>query len=72
MKKIVLSLFQPVTLAVIVPFWAFAPAPVTENPGTAIGATSLVTAIVVALEFVSERHVSWRTNDCELATGLYL
>ena len=69
-KRIALSLFQPVMLAVIVLFWAIAPAPLTQNPWTVIVATSLVTAIVVALEFVSERHVSWRTNGREFATDL--
>jgi len=71
MKKIMLSLFQPVALVAIVVFWAFAPAPLTQNPWTVTVATAVATAIAVALEFVSERHVSWRTNGREFATDLF-
>jgi len=71
MKNFMLSLFQPVTLAVIVLFWATAPASLTHNGWTVVVATSLVTALVVAMEFVCERHVSWRTNGREFATDLF-
>lgn len=70
MKKIVFTLFQPVTIAVIVLFWALAPASLAHNPWTLVLATSITTVIVVALEFINERHVNWRTNGREFATDL--
>lgn len=69
--KIVFSWFQPVTLVAIVVFWAFAPDSLTQNEWTVTAATLVVTAIAVALEFVRERHVSWRTNGREFATDVF-
>jgi sterol desaturase/sphingolipid hydroxylase (fatty acid hydroxylase superfamily) len=70
-KAKVFSLFQPVTMAMIVLFWAVLPASVAHNPWTLIAVNVVVTAIVVALEFVNERYVSWRTNVRETATDLF-
>ena len=70
-KAKVFSLFQPATMAVIIVFWAFAPVSLGHNPWTLIAVNTIVTAIVVALEFVNERHVSWRTNGREFATDLF-
>jgi sterol desaturase/sphingolipid hydroxylase (fatty acid hydroxylase superfamily) len=67
----VLSLFEPVTMALIVLFWAIAPASLAHNPSTVIVATSLTTVIVLALEFVNERHASWRLNAREFWTDLF-
>jgi sterol desaturase/sphingolipid hydroxylase (fatty acid hydroxylase superfamily) len=71
MKRIAFSLFQPVTMALLVLFWALAPAALAQNPLTLITVNALVLGIVVALEFVNERHVSWRTNGREFATDLF-
>jgi sterol desaturase/sphingolipid hydroxylase (fatty acid hydroxylase superfamily) len=71
MKKIALSLFQPVTIVMIVLFWAIAPTSWLHNPWTLIAVNSLVTAIVLALELVSERHAGWRTNRREFTTDLF-
>lgn len=71
MKKTVFSLFQPVMMLVIVLFWAIAPASLTHNPWTVVVATSLVTAIIQGLEFINERHVSWRINAREFLTDLF-
>lgn len=71
MKKIAFSLFQPMSMVMIVLFWDLAPASLTSNPWTLVGANFLVTAIVVALEFANERHVSWRTTGREFATDLF-
>jgi sterol desaturase/sphingolipid hydroxylase (fatty acid hydroxylase superfamily) len=71
MKRFVLSLIQPATLALILLLWAIAPVSLLNNPW-AITATSIVTlAMVQALEFVSERHVSWRLNPREFLTDLF-
>jgi sterol desaturase/sphingolipid hydroxylase (fatty acid hydroxylase superfamily) len=71
MKRAFFSVFQPVTMAVLVLFWALAPASLAQNPLTLVAVNFLVLAIVVALEFVNERHVSWRTNGREFATDLF-
>jgi sterol desaturase/sphingolipid hydroxylase (fatty acid hydroxylase superfamily) len=71
MKRIVFSLFQPVAMGALVLFWALAPASLAQNPLTLIAVNFLVLGIVVALEFVNERHVSWRTNGREFATDLF-
>jgi sterol desaturase/sphingolipid hydroxylase (fatty acid hydroxylase superfamily) len=71
MKRIVFSLFQPVMMAIIVLFWAIAPASLVHNTWTLLAVNALVTAIVVALEFVNERHASWRINGREFATDLF-
>jgi sterol desaturase/sphingolipid hydroxylase (fatty acid hydroxylase superfamily) len=71
MKKIALSLFQPVTIATLVLFWALAPTSLAHNPWTLVTMNFLVMGIVLALEFVAERHVSWRINGREFATDLF-
>jgi sterol desaturase/sphingolipid hydroxylase (fatty acid hydroxylase superfamily) len=71
MRKIALSLFQPVMVATIVLFWAIAPASLTHNPWTLVTMNFVVMGIVLALEFVAERHASWRINRRELATDLF-
>lgn len=71
MKRIAFSLFQPVTIAAVVLFWALAPASLAQSPWTLIAVNFLVLGIVVALEFVNERHVSWRINGREFATDLF-
>jgi sterol desaturase/sphingolipid hydroxylase (fatty acid hydroxylase superfamily) len=71
LKKIVFTLIQPATLALIVSFWAYGPAPLLEKAWlvTAISITTLV--MVQTLEFVNERHVDWRMNRREFLTDLF-
>jgi sterol desaturase/sphingolipid hydroxylase (fatty acid hydroxylase superfamily) len=71
MKARVFFLFQPVSMAVIVLFWAIAPDSLTHNPATIVVASSLTVAIVLGLEFVNERHASWRLNRREFFTDLF-
>lgn len=71
MKAKVCSLFEPVTMVLIVLFWAIAPESLTHNPATVIVATSLTTLIVLGLEFVNERHAGWRLTAREFWTDLF-
>jgi sterol desaturase/sphingolipid hydroxylase (fatty acid hydroxylase superfamily) len=71
MKAKVFGLFEPVSMAVIVLFWALAPTSLTHNPLTVVVATSLTTALVLALEFVNERHASWRLTAREFWTDIF-
>jgi sterol desaturase/sphingolipid hydroxylase (fatty acid hydroxylase superfamily) len=71
MKKILISLVQPAMVAVALLFWAYGPAAWTNNPWSIVIATSLTTAFVLGLEFVNERHASWRMNRREFFTDLF-
>jgi sterol desaturase/sphingolipid hydroxylase (fatty acid hydroxylase superfamily) len=67
----VFTLFQPATIALIVSFWAFAPASLIDKAWlvTAISIGTLLT--VQALEFINERHIGWRQNVREFLTDLF-
>jgi sterol desaturase/sphingolipid hydroxylase (fatty acid hydroxylase superfamily) len=70
-KRIVFTVFQPVTLALIVVFWAYAPASLLAKAWL-ITAMSIGTLVMVqALEFVNERHAGWRLNFREFLTDLF-
>jgi sterol desaturase/sphingolipid hydroxylase (fatty acid hydroxylase superfamily) len=70
-KRLVFTLCQPVTLALIVLFWATVP-PALLDKAWVITAISIGTlAIVQALEFVNERHAGWRQQLREFRTDLF-
>lgn len=71
MKRIVFTLIQPATLALIVIFFAYAPDAFIEEP-LAITAFSLaVLGMIQILEFVNERHAGWRINLREFLTDVF-
>ena len=71
MKRVVFTLFQPAMLALIVVFWAYAPASLLEK-GWLVTAISICTLVVVQiLEFVNERHPGWRLNWREFLTDVF-
>ena len=71
MKRIVFSLFQPAMLALILIFWASAPASLISNPWTVLVASLVTIAMVQGLEFVNERHANWRMSRREFLTDLF-
>jgi sterol desaturase/sphingolipid hydroxylase (fatty acid hydroxylase superfamily) len=71
MKRIAFSWFQPVMIVLLVSFWAVAPAPLVHNPWTLVTVNILVIGIGVLLEFVNERHASWRITPREFFTDLF-
>jgi sterol desaturase/sphingolipid hydroxylase (fatty acid hydroxylase superfamily) len=71
MKTIALRYFQPAMLVLVVLFWANAPAAWVNKAWSLTAVSALVTTIVLMLEFVNERHASWRTNRKEFATDLF-
>jgi sterol desaturase/sphingolipid hydroxylase (fatty acid hydroxylase superfamily) len=71
MKKIIFSLVQPATVAIVVMFWALAPASLTDNPSTLIVTSSVTMAMILALEWINERHVGWRLNRREFFTDVF-
>ncbi len=71
MKKTAISLAQPAMVALILLFWAFGPAAWIKSSWSIIVATSLTTALVQGLEWVNERHSSWRLTWREFFTDLF-
>ena len=64
-------LVQPTMLALVVLFWAFAPASWIDNPLTVTSVSVVTLAFVQMLEFVNERHVGWRIYRLEFLTDLF-
>jgi len=71
MKRIVFSLFQPATLALIVLLWASAPASLLDKAWAITAASIATLAMVQALEFANERHAGWRQSPREFLTDLF-
>lgn len=71
MKKTMLSYVQPVMVAAILLAWAFAPVAWTSNPWSIVIATLLTTSLIQGLEWVNERHSSWRLTKREFVTDVF-
>lgn len=71
MKKILFSYAQPAMVAIVLLFWAFAPAGWVKGAWTLTIATSVTTLFVLGLELVNERHASWRLTKTEFFTDLF-
>lgn len=70
-KKLAIDCIPPATLAAVVAFWYFAPSVWVANPWTLLIVSSVVTAFVLGLELVFERHEGWRINRQEFFTDLF-
>ena len=71
MTTTLLRYVQPMMVAAVLFGWAVAPAAVTGNPWSIVAATLLSTAVIQGLEWVSERHRSWRLTRQEFLTDLF-
>lgn len=71
MKHSLINLLPPATVAAVLAFWAFAPAPWVEAPFTIIFVGLAVLAFVQLMELLFERHAGWRINGTELATDTF-
>ena len=71
MKRTVFTLIQPATLALIVLFWATVPASLVDKAWVITAISIGTLAMVQGLEFVNERHASWRMNLREFLTDLF-
>lgn len=71
MKKTVVNLLPPLTVAAVVGFWALAPAALLAKPWLLVVTSALITAFVQALEWVAERHSVWRLDRREFLTDLF-
>jgi sterol desaturase/sphingolipid hydroxylase (fatty acid hydroxylase superfamily) len=71
MKKILFGSIQPVMVALVLLFWASCPAAWVKNAWSLTVATSVVTLLVLGLEWINERHASWRLTKTEFFTDLF-
>lgn len=70
-KRALIDLVPPATLVVVVMFWMFAPASLTQNPWSIVVAGLAVSFFVLGLEQVLERHPGWRLTWKEFATDSF-
>jgi sterol desaturase/sphingolipid hydroxylase (fatty acid hydroxylase superfamily) len=71
LKDKVFNLLPPAFVVLMVVFWAYAPASVTENSWSIIVVSSLITVVILGLEYLHERHAGWRMNRREFFTDLF-
>lgn len=71
LKDKVFNLIPPAMVALVLLFWAFAPKAVLDGSWTLPIVSLLITAVVLGLEFVHERHAGWRINRREFFTDLF-
>lgn len=71
MNKILFSAVQPAMVAMVLFFWALAPAAWAKSPWSLVAATSLTTLLILSLELVNERHATWRLTKQEFFTDLF-
>lgn len=71
MKKILFSYVQPAMVVTIVLFWMLGPKSWIANAWALTIATSLTTLLVLGLEWINERHASWRLTKKEFFTDLF-
>jgi sterol desaturase/sphingolipid hydroxylase (fatty acid hydroxylase superfamily) len=71
LRQTALNLLPPAIVAAVVLFWAYGPATLLKSPWTLVVMGPLITVAVLLLEFVAERHSSWRMNKREFFTDLF-
>ncbi len=71
MKKILFSYVQPAMVVAVLLFWMFGPKSWIGNAWALTIATSLTTLLVLGLEWINERHASWRLTKKEFFTDLF-
>lgn len=71
MRKTVVDLLPPLTVAAVVGFWALAPAGLVAKPWLLPVTSAAITAFVQALECLAERHTGWRIDRREFVTDLF-
>lgn len=65
------SLVQPAMLVILVLFWSLGPTAWVNDPRSIIIAIVVTLITVLALEWISERHVSWRWTWREVFTDVF-
>lgn len=71
MKKLFFTCIQPVMVVVALLLWYHAPSGWVENPLALTIAMAVTTFLILGLEWVNERHASWRLTKKEFFTDLF-
>lgn len=71
LKKTIFKYYQPATLLALLLFWGLGPSSLTGNPFTLVVLSTSVIVMVLSLEWVNERHKSWRLTEEEFLRDLY-
>jgi len=69
-KQFIFTHFQPAVLLAMILFWSLAPDSIAKA-SVAVGIGIAFKVICLGLEWVSERHASWRLTWKELATDVF-
>lgn len=69
-KRFLLTWFQPAVLLAMILFWTLAPDSIAKA-SVAVGIGIVFKLVVLGLEWVSERHASWRLTWKELASDVF-
>lgn len=68
MKQKLFNLVPAAMVLMVILFWMFAPAAWVESSWTLVIVSFVIAATVLGLEFIAERHASWRMNWREFFT----
>jgi hypothetical protein len=71
MKQRLTGLLPPATLLAVILFWAYAPKSVIDYPWTLTIVATAISAWLLLLEWLFERHADWRMNWREFFTDTF-
>ncbi|PTR13327.1 sterol desaturase/sphingolipid hydroxylase (fatty acid hydroxylase superfamily) [Novosphingobium sp. GV055] len=71
MKQRLIGLIPPATLLAVILFWAYAPKSVIDYPWTLTIVATAISAWLLLLEWLFERHADWRMNWREFFTDTF-
>ncbi|MBC7519894.1 MAG: sterol desaturase family protein [Sandarakinorhabdus sp.] len=71
MKTTIFNLLPPVMVALVLLFWAYSPKAWVDFGGSIVIVNLVITAIILGLEWVHERHEGWRLTWKEFATDVF-
>ena len=70
-KAQLLDLVPPAMVIAVVAFWWLAPKALVDNAWTITVVTVVTAGLILAMEWVHERHVTWRLNWKEFLTDVF-
>ncbi len=70
-KRVIFKYLQPAILAAIIAFWWLGPKSLVDNPVIGLSAGPAIMVMIMALEWVNERHAHWRLTKREFSEGLF-
>lgn len=70
-KAQLLDWVPPIMVVAVVAFWGFAPKAIVENPWSMTAMTVGIVSLILGMEWVHERHVTWRLTWREFLTDTF-